>query len=78
MPLSAQNCFYTFLFPRTFQPFHNYSRGDPLEDLHNCGRKINVLQKEIGKEGRENLDMRLKSFKVSQLKKLICRKKCQF
>ncbi|XP_064611176.1 outer dynein arm-docking complex subunit 3-like [Liolophura sinensis] len=47
-------------------PFHNYSRGDPLEDLHNCGRKINVLQKEIGKEGRENLDMRLKSLKFQE------------
>lgn len=31
-----------------FQPYHNFSKSDPVEDLANCQRKLEVLLTGLG------------------------------
>ena len=34
------------VFYDSMQPYHNFSKGDPVDDLANCSRKLELLAQE--------------------------------
>ncbi|KAL5011823.1 hypothetical protein ScPMuIL_010374 [Solemya velum] len=48
-------------------PYHNYTKGDPMDDLTNCARKLDVLLTELGlKKGVEVKTPKLDSKKLHE------------
>lgn len=37
----------------SFQPFHNFTKGDPIEDLQLCARKLDLLLTNLGMKGSQ-------------------------